>query len=145
MPVYPGALASLRCRILRSGEASIKPLSDPQKAIVEILNQQNVQQRELWIGLVELKPLNREAYKAAGAFTNIVTWARDAGEFRSNADVIAETLNMYVMDVEEVEPMAERMAKCELAEDIADMVLRAESNPNAIIYGTLHTYPFDEA
>jgi hypothetical protein len=109
------------------------------------LDQQNVRPRELWIGLVELKPLNHEAFSAAGAFTNIVTWARDMGEFRSNADVIAGTLDMYVMDVEEVEPVAVRTAKCQLTEDIADMVQRAESNPAAIIYGTFHTYPFDEA
>jgi hypothetical protein len=29
---------------------------------------------ELWIGLAEFKRLNREAYGAAGAFTNVITW-----------------------------------------------------------------------
>jgi hypothetical protein len=45
--------------------------------------------------VVELKPVNRQAYGAAGAFTTVL--------------------------------------------------LQAEANPNAIIYGTFYTYPFDEA
>jgi hypothetical protein len=50
-----------------------------------------MQQLELWLGLVELKPLDRKAYGAAGAFTNIVTWANDLEGFRRKADVIAAT------------------------------------------------------
>ena len=108
------------------------------------LNKQEKQQ-ELWIGVVEVKPLDREAYGAAGAFTNIVTWARDVEEFRAKSEIIAAPLDMYVMGVEDAEPLTQRLAKCQLAEEIADMVFRAESNPNAIIYGTFHRYPFDEA
>ena len=59
---------------------------------------------ELWIGLVELKPLNRQAYRAAGAFTNIVTWAKDLDGFHRKAGVIAATINMYVADIEGAEP-----------------------------------------
>jgi hypothetical protein len=108
------------------------------------LNSQEKQQ-ELWIGVVEVKPLNRQAHGAGGAFTNIVTWAHGVAEFRAKSEIIAATLDMYVMDVEDAEPLAERTTKCELTEDIADMVFRAESNPNAIVYGTFHRYPFDEA
>ena len=100
---------------------------------------------ELWIGLVELKPLNRQAYGAAGAFTNIVTWARNLDEFRKKTEIIAAKLNMYVASVEEVEPLAQRINNSGLTEEVEDMALRAESNPNAIIYGTFHRYPFDEA
>ena len=118
-------------RYLKSSREDIlKGLNKPEK------------QQELWIGVVELKPLNRQAYGAAGAFTNIVTWARDVEEF---SEIIAATLDMYVMDVEDVEPLIQRTAKCRLAEEITDMAFRAESNPNAIIYGTFHRYPFDEA
>ena len=109
------------------------------------MDRQQERQPQLWIGVVEVKPLNRQTYGAAGAFTNIVTWARDAEEFRTKSEVIAATLEMYVMGVEEAEPVAERTMKCQLTEEIADMVSRAESNPNAIIYATFHTYPFDEA
>ena len=39
-------------------------------------------QTALWIGLVEMKPLNLAAYGAAGAFTNIITWACDVEAFK---------------------------------------------------------------
>jgi hypothetical protein len=119
-------------------------LADFAPWIAEEIGQQ-MRSVELWIGVVELKPLNREAYGAAGAFTNIVTWARDVEESRAKSEVIAGTLSMYVMGVEEAEPLADRTKKCQLTEEVADMVFRAESNPNAIIYGTFHQYPFDEA
>lgn len=102
-------------------------------------------QHELWIGLVELKPFDRKAYGAAGAFTNIITWASDVEGFHRNAEVIAATLDMFVADVEDAEPLIERANKWSMTEEIDDMVLRAELNPNAIVYGTFHRYPFDEA
>jgi len=109
------------------------------------MNGQQMFQLELWIGLAELKPLNRKAYGAAGAFTNIVTWACDVEGFRKKCEIIAAKLDMYVADVEGAEPLAERTRTQTLSEEVDDMVLRAESNPNAIVYGTFHNYPFDEA
>jgi hypothetical protein len=99
---------------------------------------------ELWIGLVELRPLDRKAYGAAGAFTNIVTWASDPQGFRCKAEVIAATLNMFVVDIEGAEPLARRTEKRSMTEEIEDMVSRAEYNPDAIVYGTFHQYLFDE-
>jgi hypothetical protein len=104
-----------------------------------------MQQLELWIGLVELKPLDRKVFDAAGAFTYIVTWANDPESFRRRADVIAAKMELYVWGVEEVEPLAARVKRYSLTEELDDMVLRAESNPNAIVYGTFHCYPFNEA
>lgn len=54
---------------------------------------------ELWIGLVDLKTLDRQTYGAAGAFTNIVTWAGDLDGFRCKTELIAATLEMFVADV----------------------------------------------
>jgi hypothetical protein len=102
-------------------------------------------QLELWIGLVEVRPLDRKAYGAAGAFTNIVTWADDLQGFRRNAELIAATLDMFVVDIEGAEPLARRTKNRSMTEEIDDMVARAECNPNAIIYGTFHRYLFDEA
>lgn len=104
-----------------------------------------MQQPALWIGLVEVKPLDRKAYGAAGAFTNIVTWACDIEGFRKKGETIAATLDMFVANIEGAEPLAERIKVSALNEEIGDMVLRAESNPNAIVNGTFHCYPFDEA
>jgi|tagenome__1003787_1003787.scaffolds.fasta_scaffold19489380_1 hypothetical protein len=54
-------------------------------------------QLELWIGFVEVRPFDRVAYGASGAFTYILTWARDANEFRKKADTIVATLELYVV------------------------------------------------
>jgi hypothetical protein len=55
------------------------------------------------------------------------------------------TLAMYVTGVERAEPLAKRTERGAMKEQEDDMVQRAESNPNAIIYGTFHKYLFDEA
>jgi hypothetical protein len=100
---------------------------------------------ELWIGLVELRPLDRDAYGAAGAFTNIITWACDASEFRRKAEIIAATLNLYVLDIEGEEPLTQRTKTWTPSDEIEDMIQRAETNPNAIVYGTFHQYRVDQA
>jgi hypothetical protein len=102
-----------------------------------------LKQPELWIGLVEVRPVDREAYGAAGAFTNIVTWARDSDEFRRKAETIAATLDLYVAEIEDAEPLSDRIAKHSLSDEIEDMIQRAEFNPQAIVYGTFHRYPSD--
>jgi predicted neutral ceramidase superfamily lipid hydrolase len=44
---------------------------------------------------------------------------------------------MYVAGVEGVEPLAQRAEKRTMTEEVDDMVLRAESNLDAIAYGYL--------
>lgn len=100
---------------------------------------------EQWVGLVHLKPLDRTAYHAAGAYTRILTWANSVDPFRAKAELIASELGMYVVDVEGVESLEARTRSGGLTEAIEEMALRAQSNQNAIIYGTFHTYPYDDA
>jgi hypothetical protein len=103
------------------------------------------QEPELWIGLVEVRALDRGAYGAAGAFTHIVTWACSAAEFRQKADKVIATLdNLYVIGVEGEEPLAQWTEKRTPSEEIEDMIQRAEFNPNAIVWGTFHQYRVDE-
>ena|SRR4029077_11008056 len=102
------------------------------------------QQPELWIGLVEARPLDREAYEAAGTFTYIVTWACNAAEFRTKADTIIATLDLYVIGVEAEEPLAQWIEKRTPSEEIEHMIQRAEFNPNAIVWGTFHRYRVDQ-
>lgn len=101
---------------------------------------------ELWIGLVHLRPLKKGGLDGcAGAYTNIITWACDIGDFRKNAETIAATLDLYVLEVDEAEQIEKRFGDSTLSEELEDMRSRAEHNPNAIVYGTFHTYPFDDA
>ena len=100
---------------------------------------------QLWIGLVEFRPVDPKSYGAAGAFTTIVTWAPDPDGFRAKCEIIAKSLNLWVADIDASEPLAERMKKITLSEEMEDMIFRAERNPNAIVYGTFHRYRFDQA
>jgi len=100
---------------------------------------------ELWIGLVELRPLDRSTFHDAGAFTSVVTWAFDIDSFQRKADLVAAHLDMFVAGIEEVETLVERREKRTLSEEIEDIVSRAELNPNAVIFGTFYTYRHDEA
>jgi hypothetical protein len=102
-------------------------------------------QPELWIGLVEMRPLERRAYGAAGAFVDILTWASNPAEFRSKAETIAATLDLYVVSVEKEQSLSARLANSLPSEELEDMISRAEGNPNAIIWGTFHTWNFDTA
>ena len=102
-------------------------------------------QPELWIGLIEIRPVDRKAYGAAGAFVDILTWASDPAEFRAKAETIARTMDLYVVDVENEQPLSTRLANTTPSEELEEMISRAESNPNAIVYGTFHTWDFDTA
>jgi hypothetical protein len=99
-----------------------------------------VEHNELWIGLVELRPVDSRAFGSAGASTTIVTWATDADEFRRKAETVASTVDMFVLDVEKVEPLARRVARETLSEELQDIVFRVESNRDCIIFGTFYTY-----
>jgi hypothetical protein len=132
-PLFPPTViwSELQAARIEQNEVLITPVAD----------------RQLWIGLVELRPLPSGdlLLGAAGAFTRVVTWASNTTEYRQKAEVLAEHLNLYVMSVEGEEPVACMEGRVGLTEEIADLISRAESNPEAILYGTFHTYLFDEA
>jgi hypothetical protein len=98
---------------------------------------------ELWVAVVELKPIKRVAGEPAGAFTNIVTWASNSEGFREKAEIVAATIDRYVISIQGAEPVEQRREREGLTEEIEEIVDRAESNPKAIIYSTFFTYPHD--
>jgi len=52
---------------------------------------------ELWIGLVEIKPLDQKAYGAAGPFTHIVTWACDVEEYKAKAATMPSSSSLRLL------------------------------------------------
>jgi hypothetical protein len=110
-----------------------------------------LQQRQLWIGMVEvraLKPITDLLDDAKGAFVHVVTWACSANEFRSKAEKMIEQFEAVAfVEVSDAEPVEARRARVggELKETIEEMILRAESDPEAIIHGTFHVYAKDDA
>lgn len=103
--------------------------------------------RQLWIGLVEVRPENSDILgDAKGAFVDVVTWASDRDEYRRNADLVLGKLGLFVVEVENPEPVAERLRKgATFEEEVEDMIVRAQGIPDAIIYGTFHTWERDTA
>jgi hypothetical protein len=103
--------------------------------------------KQLWIGKVEVRaPKATDVLAdAKGAFVNLVTWASDIYEFKSNAELVLGKLGLSIIDIENPEPVSIRRQKADFDDEIEDMVSRAENNPNAIIYGTFHTWTRDDA
>jgi hypothetical protein len=103
--------------------------------------------KELWIGLVEVRILkeSKSFTDGKGAFVNVVTWATGVDGFKSNAELVLGKLGLVVLEVENPEPVSARRKWAHLDEEIEDIISRAETNPNAIIYGTFHKYLRDDA
>jgi hypothetical protein len=103
--------------------------------------------KELWIGLVEVRALERSEVlgDAKGAFVNMVTWATDANQFKSNAESVLGKLGLFVVGIENPEPVSTRRRTTAFEEEIEEMVTRAQVNPDAIIYGIFHTWKRDTA
>ena len=103
--------------------------------------------KQLWIGLVEVRAAKATDIlaDARGAFVNLVTWTSNINEFRSNAELVLGKLGLFIVNIENPEPVSVRRRKADLEEEIEDMIARAQDNPNAIIYGTFHTWTRDDA
>ena len=109
------------------------------------------QSKQLWIGVVEVRPLNGKSSilgDVKGAFVNIVTWATNAEEYRRKAELVIEGVGgLFISEVVDPEPVDALRAKLPggLEEEIEDAIARAEANSNAIIYGTFHGFEKDDA
>jgi hypothetical protein len=103
--------------------------------------------QELWIGLAEVWALPgcEVLANAEGAFTHIITWAGDGGEFREKAEMLARHLRLQLVGLEGEEAVKARQRRSGLGEDIQDLIRQAEDNPQAILYGTFHKYPIQQA
>jgi hypothetical protein len=101
--------------------------------------------------MVEVRSLGGASHvlgSARGAFVNILTWASNPAEFRQKAELIVRHLGgMFVADIVDPEPVKARRARSGggFVEEIEEMISRARGNPNAIIYGTFHTFDQDNA
>ncbi len=103
---------------------------------------------ELWIGLINVKPLPRAPNAlrgAAGAWVNMVTWASDAEMYKAKAENVATTFDVYVVEVEDSEPVATRKARFKVDDEIEDIISRVELNRDFILFGTFHEYPHETA
>ncbi|PYX47012.1 MAG: hypothetical protein DMG79_15015, partial [Acidobacteria bacterium] len=70
----------------------------------------------------------------------------DAEEYQRNAELVVGELGLFIGEVINPEPVeARKKRKGGFTEEIEDIISRAQDNPNAIIYGTFHTFEKDNA
>jgi|SRR5690349_13804857 hypothetical protein len=101
---------------------------------------------ELWIGVVHVRPRNQEVRDglldgAAGAVTKFLTWARNPAEFRAKVETMTKSMDLWLVEVVEERLLEETS----VTEEIEDMLLDLESEPEAIVHGTLNLYMQDDA
>jgi hypothetical protein len=93
----------------------------------------------IWIGTIEISWSDEKTPDVfRPAFTVVTTWATNAERFRDNCIRMLESYGWRLLGIEQANPVPE---DGEFSEEVEDMLERTRINPNAIIYGTFHTYP----
>ena len=96
-------------------------------------------QPQIWIGTIEVYFADSETPTIwKPAFTKVMTWARSSEEFRQKYTRMVDSYGWRLIGIERANPVSD---DDEFSEETEDMLERTKSNPNAIIYGTFHTYP----
>lgn len=100
------------------------------------------QRKELWIGLLQVRARPNSAVlgPAKGAYFNMITWATSDAEFKQKAARLCDDLELFVESVEDNMPVSERTKSETLNDELQELVEQAESNPNAVLYGTFHRW-----
>jgi hypothetical protein len=93
--------------------------------------------KELWTGRVEVLTPPTD-FGDTKAFTNVVTWASNAREFKDQVASVFEEYGWSLIGVEECGPVS---AHESLDEEMSEVVARAKRLPKACIYTTFHYYP----
>jgi hypothetical protein len=94
---------------------------------------------EIWIGTIEISYFHPDAPDARkSAFTVVTTWANSLEEFCEKCRRMLESYRWTLIGVEKANPVPENYVFNEV---VSDMLERTRVNPNAVIYGTFHTYP----
>jgi hypothetical protein len=92
--------------------------------------------RELWIGVIEV--LTAPNGGNTRALTNVIAWADSKQEFGRSASGMLEGYGWTVVGTANVRPVSQ---ESNYREEIAAIIERARSIPEACIFGTLHYYP----
>ena len=94
---------------------------------------------EIWIGTIEISFFDWEKPEVRkNAFTVVTTWASNIEQFEQKCVLMLESYGWTLLGVDKANPAP---IEGEFSEEVADMLERTRTNPNAIIYGTFHTYP----
>jgi hypothetical protein len=99
----------------------------------------DVTRPDIWIGTIEISWSDEKTPTVfKPAFTVVTTWATSPDEFRERCARMLEGYGWKLLAVERANPVPK---DGEFSEEVEDMLARTRTNPNAIIYGTFHSYP----
>jgi hypothetical protein len=97
----------------------------------------------VWIGLVGVTPrpgadcvLNDAA---KGAFVNVLAYATNEAEFRSEVEQALHDLGLTAHEFEDIERFAERLAKWEVDDELQALADEVEAT-QGVRFGTFHNY-----
>ena len=96
-------------------------------------------QPDIWIGTIEISWSDEKTPNVfRHAFTVVTTWATNPEEFREKCIHMLTSYGWNLLGVERANRVPD---DGEFSDEVEDMLERTRSNPNAIIYGTFHSYP----
>jgi hypothetical protein len=94
---------------------------------------------EIWIGTIEISYFDWDKPDTKrNAFTVVTTWAANPEQFEQKCKLMLESYGWTLLGIDRSNPAP---IDYEFSEEVTDMLERTRVNPNAIIYGTFHTYP----
>jgi hypothetical protein len=108
---------------------------------MHILSDDFDKQLEAWIGLarVEARAGNNTLGSATGAVAPVLALAYDQGDFVAKAVTMLNACEFDVLEIEDIEPFAKRVEKCDVASHIVTLaILLTEDNP--VVFGTFQSY-----
>ncbi len=94
--------------------------------------------QDIWILVVEVLAEPGDLPSGSTrAFTTITTWAEPAEEAQQKLSRYLGTFNWKLLEVAQAARYSESLT---YQENVADMIERTQSNPQAIILGEFHSY-----
>ena len=98
----------------------------------------NVTQPDVWIGTIEISWSDEKTPTVfQPAFTVVTTWATSREAFREKCVRMLESCGWRLLGVEQANPAPN---EGDFDDEVEDMLARTRANPDAIIYGTFHSY-----
>jgi hypothetical protein len=103
-------------------------------------------EKQIWIGLVDVVPMpgNNELTGAKGAYVNFIAYASNADEFLSIANAEFTSLEFYVKNIEDAEPLSRRLEIHSLSHELFSLAEDVKRS-GSVGFGTFHAYDEDEA
>ncbi len=100
---------------------------------------------EIWIGLAEVVALPgcKRLGSGKGAFVKVALWADSDADFYSKAKRAISELDLHLLELEEREPVAERLSRA--GDEMTQMAETARKNPEDVVFGTFHIWQKTDA